>query len=500
MFDPYHKWLGIPPKDQPPNHYRLLGIDLFESDADVIDASANKQMAYIQGCATGPHIASSQRLLNEIAAARLCLLSSAKKADYDAKLKASLPSVPLAKPVLATHSVSPQQVAITADSPAPVLPKPPQDEPDLFDVLESEPDVGILKRKKHRSKNSLLILLGCAFLGVIGLVIVAVYSLGVLNPSKTDKRQVKDAKPLPHPEMLKTDKKGAASSAEQLKKRLSHIDLSTVEVLDDFVRLKPGTQMRTKESYSGPIEVVVIARTEKYNIRLHAFNGARLIFNWEQRWGEFRVHRPDTSLATARNQPLDPNIWYTLRWRITDQDMEVSVDGKIVFSEKREYNLSAKNPVEVVTIESVVDVKSLDVRPLKTPKQDGPAISPDKSKSDKKVEAVKNPEIHIIAEIDGCDTLQISETDGFWVHHSFAWPTSVKINSLDWNPKAKPKFAQAGTSQLFAGKIDFLTAKLSVKKGRGSVELKKEIDRIQIRFDDYAAGSDIYEVVVSFGK
>lgn len=23
-FDPYHKWLGIPPKDQPPNHYRLL--------------------------------------------------------------------------------------------------------------------------------------------------------------------------------------------------------------------------------------------------------------------------------------------------------------------------------------------------------------------------------------------------------------------------------------------------------------------------------------------
>ena len=35
-FDPYRKWLGIPPKDQPPNHYRLLGIDLFEADAEVI--------------------------------------------------------------------------------------------------------------------------------------------------------------------------------------------------------------------------------------------------------------------------------------------------------------------------------------------------------------------------------------------------------------------------------------------------------------------------------
>ena len=24
--DPYHVWLGIPPEEQPPNHYRLLGI------------------------------------------------------------------------------------------------------------------------------------------------------------------------------------------------------------------------------------------------------------------------------------------------------------------------------------------------------------------------------------------------------------------------------------------------------------------------------------------
>ena len=37
-FDPYYKWLGIPPQDQPPHHYRLLGIELFEPDRDVIDA------------------------------------------------------------------------------------------------------------------------------------------------------------------------------------------------------------------------------------------------------------------------------------------------------------------------------------------------------------------------------------------------------------------------------------------------------------------------------
>jgi hypothetical protein len=24
-FDPYHKWLAIPPEEQPPHHYRLWG-------------------------------------------------------------------------------------------------------------------------------------------------------------------------------------------------------------------------------------------------------------------------------------------------------------------------------------------------------------------------------------------------------------------------------------------------------------------------------------------
>jgi hypothetical protein len=91
-FDPYHKWLGIPPKDQPPNHYRLLGIELFETDPDVIDAAASKQVAYLQGCATGPHIALSQTILNEVAAARLCLLNPGKKSAYDSLLRHELDS------------------------------------------------------------------------------------------------------------------------------------------------------------------------------------------------------------------------------------------------------------------------------------------------------------------------------------------------------------------------------------------------------------------------
>ena len=85
-FDAYRKWLGIPRKDQPPTHYRLLGVEQFESDPDVIDTAANKQMAYLHGCATGEHADIAEQLLNEISAARLCLLDVAKKVAYDSTL------------------------------------------------------------------------------------------------------------------------------------------------------------------------------------------------------------------------------------------------------------------------------------------------------------------------------------------------------------------------------------------------------------------------------
>jgi hypothetical protein len=39
-FDPYHKWLAIPPEEQPASYYRLLSIADFEFDADVIEDAA----------------------------------------------------------------------------------------------------------------------------------------------------------------------------------------------------------------------------------------------------------------------------------------------------------------------------------------------------------------------------------------------------------------------------------------------------------------------------
>jgi serine/threonine protein kinase len=89
-FDPYYTWLGIRPEDQPPHHYRLLGIALFEDQPQVIEHAADRQMAHIKSFGGGAHSEWSQRLLNEIAAAKLCLLVADRKAAYDAQLRSQI--------------------------------------------------------------------------------------------------------------------------------------------------------------------------------------------------------------------------------------------------------------------------------------------------------------------------------------------------------------------------------------------------------------------------
>ena len=74
--DPCYEWLEIQPKDQPSNHYRLLGLELFEENRSVIDTAANRQMSFIKQCQTGTNSELTQKLLNELSAARLCLLSA----------------------------------------------------------------------------------------------------------------------------------------------------------------------------------------------------------------------------------------------------------------------------------------------------------------------------------------------------------------------------------------------------------------------------------------
>ncbi|MEX2175616.1 MAG: hypothetical protein WD872_14730, partial [Pirellulaceae bacterium] len=88
QFDPYHVWLGIPREEQPPNHYRLLGLRLYEADADAIGNALDQRRAYLRTLQTGKRSALSQKLLNEVSAAGVILLEEARKQEYDRQLRA----------------------------------------------------------------------------------------------------------------------------------------------------------------------------------------------------------------------------------------------------------------------------------------------------------------------------------------------------------------------------------------------------------------------------
>ena len=86
-FDPYLRWLGIRNRSAPPNHYRLLGVEVFEADPDVIAMAADRQMTHLRTLQAGSQAELSQRILNELSAARVCLLKPERKAAYDEQLR-----------------------------------------------------------------------------------------------------------------------------------------------------------------------------------------------------------------------------------------------------------------------------------------------------------------------------------------------------------------------------------------------------------------------------
>lgn len=109
-FDPYLNWLGIRDPGRPPNYYRLLGVEPFEDDPAVLTHAADRQMAHVRKFQTGKHSAESQRLLNELATAKICLLNAEKKVQYDARLRAELGTGQ------ATAAISAQPMRATLDA------------------------------------------------------------------------------------------------------------------------------------------------------------------------------------------------------------------------------------------------------------------------------------------------------------------------------------------------------------------------------------------------
>jgi hypothetical protein len=124
VLNPYSAWLQIPPREQPPNDYQLLGIPVFEADAEAISTAARKRMVQAQMFASAGTAQDLTQLLEEIKGARSRLLDPETKAAYDLVLGADF-----AVPRPAASATPRLEAARQSRQPAlPIAESPPRSE------------------------------------------------------------------------------------------------------------------------------------------------------------------------------------------------------------------------------------------------------------------------------------------------------------------------------------------------------------------------------------
>jgi hypothetical protein len=183
-FDPYLAWLDIKPAEHPVDHYRLLGVDRFESDAELIQQAADSRMSHVRNFQTGPRGRFTQRLLNDLAAAKICLLNPSTKATYDAVLQGQATAAKNATPV-----PPPVQESDPAEDSLPPANQPPKAhgmvaEPTPPPVMDSSDEESMTKpltqmervaARPHAKRNlgavfAIVVMLGLAVGGVFAIV------------------------------------------------------------------------------------------------------------------------------------------------------------------------------------------------------------------------------------------------------------------------------------------------------------------------------------------
>jgi len=258
-FDAYHEWLAIAPKDQPPNCYRLIGVDLFEEKPNVIDTAVDQRMAHLRTFQTGPRSKYCEELLNKVSAARITLLDPQKKAAYDAKLKEKLDGEsgkskrPIAR---ALPLEEPLATATPLESPAVGAP---------FDGAVSGPQVrsDSSRHRGHRKKSPPWVALGIggALLAVVAIVAMMAMSGGDEQAARRPKKSATKGILPPSPpavvdgEPSEIDPPAKKSSAgSPAKKNASPTELPTYLRPEQFGKT-PASVAKRKQPPVNPFDV-----------------------------------------------------------------------------------------------------------------------------------------------------------------------------------------------------------------------------------------------------
>jgi len=122
-----HEWLAIPLEEQPADYYRLIGVNCFEADMNIVIGAAEQRLRFLSQFDAPEQIAVASEIRELIEAARNHLLSPSAKQSYDNQLRgepqpeaqedaapAAFPSVVPVTQIEGRDASQPQSLAVPA--------------------------------------------------------------------------------------------------------------------------------------------------------------------------------------------------------------------------------------------------------------------------------------------------------------------------------------------------------------------------------------------------
>lgn len=116
-FNSYREWLGL--RGSSPNYYELLGLPLQASDPAKIASAADRAITRVRSFRPGPQAREWARLLDEIRAAKECLLDVDCRTKYDAEQTSAATAEPILPPESPSEAEAlPEAIIVPAAKPA----------------------------------------------------------------------------------------------------------------------------------------------------------------------------------------------------------------------------------------------------------------------------------------------------------------------------------------------------------------------------------------------
>ncbi|MBN8418264.1 MAG: hypothetical protein J0L73_05065 [Verrucomicrobia bacterium] len=125
--------------------------------------------------------------------------------------------------------------------------------------------------------------------------------------------------------------------------------------------LKKGDSISTVASFKPPVEIEVVAKIDKLDLRL-GYAADQLIFNWERRPDELRIDGgPADRIYTPMMGEFPQKKFAVIRWCVEKDRQTLWVDGKQRFEHQGDYS-KIDRPVSILAYGSEATVQSIKIR------------------------------------------------------------------------------------------------------------------------------------------